>query len=250
MSWARARQTLILTLVGILIVLALAFIGFKLFYKAPSCTDGKLNGKEQGIDCGGPCPYLCSVSETPLQVRFVSGVNPAVGRTDVIAYVDNSNANAGIRSAQYSLDLYGPSQDLIAHKTGTVTIPPSTTVPLYIARAYIGSESVSQAFLTFASSSEKWLHAASKPVAPMPDSITISSDQQHVTAILKNTLATPVYNVTVVATVFDAKNNAIAASQTVVATLPPQGSKPISFSWNQPFSAPVARVEILPTFGS
>jgi hypothetical protein len=61
-----------------------------------------------------------------------------------------------------------------------------------------------------------------------------------------NTTAQPLSDVTVVATVFDSANNAIAASQTVVQELGPQSSAPIIFTWNEPFKEAPARVEILP----
>ena len=56
----------------------------------------------------------------------------------------------------------------------------------------------------------------------------------------------PFYNTTLVATIFDEAGNAIAASQTFVPTLSSQGTAPLTFTWNQAFAAPVARVEILP----
>jgi hypothetical protein len=67
-----------------------------------------------------------------------------------------------------------------------------------------------------------------------------------ITATLVNPLAQPFYNTTLVATIFDEGGNVIAASATLVPTLPSQGTAPLIFTWNEPFSAPVARVEILP----
>ncbi len=249
--WARQRQFIIILLLGISAIIVVGFIGYKLFYKAPICTDGKQDGKEEGIDCGGPCPYLCAVSEAPLQVRFARPINPAPGRTDFIAYVDNANANAGVQHAKYTMEVYGADQNLITRKVGTMTIPPSSTVPLYIPRVYEGGEAVSEAFLTFSSSSIAWLRAEGKPVVPVPASIQVSNGPHpRVIAELHNTVAHAYANLVVVATVFDANGNAIAASQTVVPTLPPQGNAPLTFTWNQPFSSAPARVEILPTYGS
>ena len=68
-----------------------------------------------------------------------------------------------------------------------------------------------------------------------------------ITAVLTNPIAYPIYNEKVVATVFNAQNNAIGASQTVVPILPAQGTAPIVFTWNQAFTSQPARVEILPS---
>ena len=71
-------------------------------------------------------------------------------------------------------------------------------------------------------------------------------DAPRVTATLVNPLARIIYNITLVAIVRDASGNVIAGSQTVVPALPSQGTTPLVFTWNAPFSATSPRVDIYP----
>ena len=87
MSWAAKRRFIILLIVGIVIVAFAAVIGIATFYKAPSCTDGVQNQGEQGVDCSGPCPYLCTALEQAPTVVFTDALPSANGHTSVIASV-------------------------------------------------------------------------------------------------------------------------------------------------------------------
>jgi hypothetical protein len=103
--------------------------------------------------------------------------------------------------------------------------------------------------LTFeiSSTTNFWYRDTNRPILPRLSSVQgLNSVPPKITASLKNPLAYTSYDKTVVATVFDAAGNAIAASQTVIPTFPPFGTVPVVFTWNQPFSSPADHVEILP----
>jgi hypothetical protein len=247
MDWAIKRQRFIEVILALCGVALLSVVVVATLYKAPSCTDGKQNQNETGVDCGGPCPYLCAIDEAAPRVTFVRAISPQQGRTDVIAYIDNSNSDAGVKSAEYTIELYDSNDSLVASKTGTIPLPPATTVPLYIPDFYVGSKIVSSAFLTFNGNSLLWMRGASNTSLPTPTNIQIiDGPAPRITANLENPTAYSLYNETVVATVFDGKNNAIGASQTVIPLLSAQGSAPIFFTWNQEFTSKPVRVDILP----
>jgi len=247
MTWADRRKHLIEAILIVCALALIAVVAIATFYKAPSCMDGQQNDGEQGVDCGGPCPFACSFPESAPLVRFVRAVYPQPGRTDVIAYIDNSNSNAQLVNAPYAITLYNAHDVVLAHMNGRITIPPSTTYPLYIPGLYNGNQQVTQAFVTFTTSSYIWLRTTQKPLVPHLATIqTQNSAAPKISATLTNATAQTLHNLTVVATVFNSSNNAIAASQTLVPQLPPQGSAPIIFTWNQAFVDTPARVEILP----
>jgi hypothetical protein len=246
MNWASRRKHVIEAILIVCAIALIAVVFIATLYKAPSCNDGKQNQKEQGIDCGGPCPYACEFSESPPAVRFVRAISPQPGRTDVIAYLDNSNNNAELVNAPYTIDLYGPSHAIVARKTGVISIPPSTTLPLYIPDFYENSTPVDEAFLNFTTTSYTWLRTTEKPIVPIPSDISIQDGASpKITAALGNPTANTLYGITVVATVFNSANNAIAASQTFITQIPPQSTAPLVFTWNEAFSSKAARVEIL-----
>jgi hypothetical protein len=249
MSWASERRAIIIIIVGAIVLGALAVLGFSIFYDVPTCTDKKQNQDEQGIDCGGSCTTLCAfqVHNEPV-VSFVRAIAPQPGRTDVVAYIQNRNADAEAADAPFLLEVYGTERQLIAKKTIKVDLPPSTSVPVYLADVSPGGNIAAQAFLAPVAEGFVWRKAAgSRDPLPTVGEITIGEgDAPRITAVLINPLARTIYDTTLVATVFDTSGNVMAASQTLVPMLPSQGMAPMVFTWNVAFPQSVGRVEILP----
>lgn len=248
MSWAERRRALIISIATAVALAALAILAFSIFYKTPTCTDRKQNQDELGTDCGGSCTTLCaSQVAAPARVRFVRPLTPQPGRTDIIAYIDNPNESAEAHRVPFLLEVYDADGALIAKRTIYIDLPPSSTVPLYVSDVAPRSSIAAQAFLSIDADSFAWSRAGEQMATPAVEEILVEEGERpRITATLVNPLATPYYEVVLVATVFDSAGTAIAASQTLVPRLSPQGTSPLVFTWNEPFSAPVARVEILP----
>jgi len=181
-------------------------------------------------------------------VRLVRPLAPQPGRTDIIAYIDNSNANASSKAAPFTLKVYGTDRQLLVEKVVAIDLPPLTTIPVYLPDVAPRGSIAAQAFLTFNADEAVWTRASGeRPVLPVVESISVSEGERpRITATLVNPIARPFYDLTLVATVFDASGNVVAASQTLVPMLPAQGSVPLIFTWNAPLGAPSPRVEILP----
>jgi hypothetical protein len=247
MSWADRRRILILSAVGGALAVLLAGLLFLLLYRAPSCADGKRNGQETGVDCGGSCQYLCSADMRAPAARFVRPFSPAPGRTDVIAYIDNPNPNAAAKAAPYTLELYTRSNSLLARIDGVVDLPPGASVPLYLPSVYRGSADVGPAFVSFATTTRWYAYRDERIVPRYNFDAQVEGDATpRISATLANPSAYALRDVLVVATVFDASGNAIAASQTVIPGIAPQGIAGAVFTWNAPFAAPPARVDVVP----
>lgn len=245
--WASRRQTLILLIIAVVIGAAGALIAIATLYHAPSCTDAKQNQGEAGIDCGGPCPYLCSADESMPYVEFVRQLSPVQGRTDVIAYVENRNADAAVKGARYTITLYGSDNLVVAEKSGTVDLPPKALVPIFVPNFYSGYQTVARAFLTFDESSFRWYrYEDTRPVIAATNITLAGSGTPRITADIGNPTALPLFRIPVVATVFDASGNAIAASATVLTQIPAMGTAPAVFTWNAPYPAPAAREDVVP----
>lgn len=235
---------------GIIVVIIGLIVGGFFYFgvrKPPSCIDGKQNQSEEGIDCGGPCPYLCTMSQTPPSVRFVRPVSPLPGRTDVVAYIDNPNSTSAIHNAHYTIELYDANNAVVASKEGTVDLLPASTAAVFVPNFFSGSRTATHAFLTFDQSSMHWYQYRETRILPkVIDIVPTEGDAPRVTATITNPSAETLTDVLLIATVFDADGNAMAASQTVAPTVPAQGDAPIIFTWPMPFPAPVSKVEIVP----
>lgn len=245
MDWAARRKRLVLTIFALVGVAVVAIIAFAVIYETPSCLDKKQNQDEVGIDCGGSCSTICTAEAKPASVRFARALTQS-GRTDVIAYIDNPNREAGSYDAHLTLDVYEDSGRLVRTKL-EIDLPPGGTYPLYVPGiATLGS--ARQAFLSFDEGFPIWTRASASGNIPLVGDIRIGTPetQPRIIATLTNQTARPIQNIPVIVSVFDASGIVIAASQTLVPELPAQGTASAIFTWNEPFAAPAARIEIVP----
>ncbi len=246
-DWAKRMQIRIA--VGIILTLLVVIGGgtFAFVYRAPSCLDQKQNQDEKGVDCGGKCTYLCTAQVSPIQVLLYRSLSLPGGRTDVIAYIQNPNRNAQAKRAPYTLELYAADATILVRMQGFIDIPAGALVPLYIRAAAQGS-AVTRAFVSFDPSKTPWTNIRGLYTLPRVSDIVLSEDASpRVTAKLSNELFDAIYDVRAVAVVFDSNNTAIAASETLVPVIRAQSSVPITFTWNESFTTPADRVEVMST---
>ncbi len=252
MSWAARKRLLILAIIAVVALIALVLLYYATLYHAPSCTDRIQNEGEAGIDCGGPCPYLClSQAQAPV-VRFTQSLAGAPGRTDVIAYIDNPNQNAYARGVSYEVEVFGPDHTLAGPTiAGTTDLPSGATVPIFIPNIDSSRSPISTAFLMVDSTDIKWQAGRDVRVVPSIVNQILSGTKSnpHITAVLSNPSAYPMQNVKVIVAVFNSAGNVIAASSTVLPSISGQGSAQAIFTWNSAFSSTPARIDVLPVIG-
>lgn len=247
MSWALQRRILIFG--GVILVLALVIGGwiFLSTREAPSCVDRTQNQKEEGVDCGGPCPYLCNESLSEPRADFARAVSGVPGRVDVIASVTNPNGSAAAARAPYTVELYDSANALVARASGTVDLPPASQVPVFISNVARTEREIARAFLTFDTNAIRWFRSSGTRVLPrVVRSEYAVTPTPRVDAVVENPGVTTLMNVAVIVTVFDAGNTAIAASSTLIPYLGPSTEAPIVFTWNAPWSAAPARIQVTP----
>lgn len=249
MSWAARRRFLILVIIGAVVAAFLAIVAIATFYKAPSCADNVSNQGEAGIDCGGPCAYLCTADEQPPTVLFTKAIQNSDGRTDVVSVVENKNMTAAAKNVPYKVSLYGSGQVLIQEVTGTLDLPPGATVPVFIPGVASGKQAVTNAFFTIDASAPKWFVVSGDPrVLPFISSTrqTGTSEAPRVEATLTNSSTQTLSGVRVIVLVRNTQKEVIAASQTIVRIIRPQDSATAIFTWNSAFSDIPASIDVMP----
>jgi len=249
MSWASRRRFIILTSIGAVVVAFLTIIGTTVFYKTPSCSDGVQNQGEAGIDCGGPCQYLCVEQQRSPTVLFTKVISSGAGRTDVVATIQNINATAAARNVPYTLTLYGANQAFLQDISGTLDLPPASTIPIFIPGIASENEKITKIFLTIAPSAPQWFTMTSNPsVKPVVTNTILSGTETspRIQAILSNASITKLTNIQVIVFVHDAAGEVIAASATVLSTIPAQGQATATFTWNTAFPSVPAQIEVIP----
>ncbi|MDP2655638.1 MAG: hypothetical protein Q8P17_03865 [bacterium] len=249
MSWAAGRRFIILLIVGAVVAAFVAIVGIATFYKSPSCSDSKQNQDETGVDCGGSCAYLCTEQKQPPTVLFTKAIKNGEGRVDVIAKIENKNADAAAKNVRYKVTLYSSDQSLIQEITGTMDIPPGVSVPVFVPNIPSGKQTVVNAFLDIDESSLQWFYMISS-TRTMP---TVSNIKQigtisepRIEAILTNASASVLSNIKAVVLVRNDKGDVIAASSTIILTIPAQGQATATFTWNSEFPEVPASIEVVP----
>ncbi len=249
MPWATRRRFIISLIVGAVVVAFLATVLIATFKQVPSCADNIQNQGETGVDCGGPCPYLCVEQEQPPTVLFTKPLNSGVGRTDIVASVENKNATAAAKNVPYSVQLYGRDRALIQTVSGTLDLPPGATVPVFIPGVSSGKQVVADAFLEIAPSSPRWFQLTADPrVIPLVSSAAQggTANAPRIEAVLSNASAAQLSNVRVIVFVRNEQGSIIAASSTIVPAIPAQGSARATFTWNSAFGGTPASIEVMP----
>lgn len=251
MSWAAQRRFFILLIIGAIVAAFLAVVFVAALYKTPSCADGVTNQEENGVDCGGPCKYLCTALQQQPTVLFTKVLDNGAGRTDVIALVENKNTDAAAKNVPYSITLYGADQVFIQKIDGSFDLPPGATEPIYVpgVDAQAGEQKVVSAFLDIAASAPKWFAMATGQYsAPTVVSTTQTGTETapRIEAILENSSGYPLTNVRAIVLVYDTYRNVIAASATVVPRIPAQGQSTALFTWTGSFAGVPSAIEVVP----
>jgi hypothetical protein len=210
--------------------------------------DQKQNQDESGVDCGGSCAYLCTASLSTPVISLQRALVQVSDRVDVIAYIENPNADAFARDVTYEVTLYAPDRTVL--KTGRVTIdiPPGVRVPVYLPGFFLGKGEGTQAFLTLVPSTLKWSRALTKPTAFQVATpvLAASGDAPRVTAHISNPSIDAFKRITTIVVVYDTVRNVIAASQTVIPELPELGAATATFTWTRAFPGIPSTIEVTP----
>ena len=235
---------------GVLIVLLLVLVGvpaFLFFYKAPTCFDGRKDGSEQGIDCGGACTKLCASAFLSPSVTWTRFEEVAPHLYNVAAYVVNPNPKVGAANVPYLITLYDAQAVPIAQVTGTMDIPAGRDT-----LAFKGS--VSTALQTPARASMKltgvpdWAYDTQPPLM-----VTVADQKYHeasssssLIVTLQNRALVPASSVTVFAILEDKDGNAIGFSKTLIVSIAPQGTAIAPFTWPFSHGGNVVSIDVLP----
>lgn len=163
------------------------------------------------------------------------------------AYIENSNDNAGVRSANYRFGLYDDKNALVAERTGAMFIMPSSITPVFEGNIDTGHRVVAHTYFEF-SEPLRWERLGS-PASSIVISNKVVSDTNtmpRVEATVENTSVAPVSDMSFVAVIYSPSGNARAASQTALSRLSPGEKQEIIFTWPEAFGIQVGRVDILP----
>ena len=103
-SWAAKKQLtyLLFALVAVAGLIAAIWLNIT----APSCSDGKRNQDEKGIDCGGLCAKECLGEIKDLAVLWSKPLKVSGSNYDAVALAENRNLFLSAKSVKYQFKFY------------------------------------------------------------------------------------------------------------------------------------------------
>jgi hypothetical protein len=240
MSWASSRQ--IKYFLGVLF--ALAFIIFLFFiptiFKKPTCSDGKKNGTETGVDCGGTCSLMCKEDTLDPVIVWSRAFHVLDNNYNLVAFVENRNKTSGVMNASYEFRVYDTNNKLLGRKEGRTFIPPNQQFAVFEPRFDSGQSQIKSVSFEFLSPIT-WVKKSSKldtlPIYVNNIIFDNNKDTPSLSAIIKNDSIYDLPSFDIIAILYDANHNAINASKTHKDELLSNNSIPVTFTWPEVLSA-------------
>jgi len=237
MSWARKRKFVYISIIVLVFLLVVVLPTFIHFYKAPTCTDGKQNQGELGIDCSGPCVRLCPAQYAPLNVLWSRFTKVNDGVYNVLAYIENPNISAGANNLDYVFKLYDKNGILLKERYGQTFAPANKIMAIFEAEMLTGKQVPQRVEFSFISDAV-WEKQESSEVG-----LSISEMEMlrletapRLSATLTNKTIKQIKNIEAIAIVYNSAGNTIAFSRTVIDAINGKTSVPVSFNWPKPFT--------------
>jgi hypothetical protein len=233
MSWASGRQSKYF--LGVLIFVGLVFlvILYPTLTKAPTCSDGKQNGGEAGVDCGGSCRRVCNSQASEPIILWSRAFNITGSSYNLLAMVENQNKDAGIEQVSYEFKVYDTNNLLIGVRDGTTFIPPNQQFAIFEPRFDAGKAQVKSVIFQFTSPFVWLKEAPTLQTMPIPvDHIAFSTTPTPtLTAQINNETIYTLPAFDVIAILYDANHNAINVSKTYITGMQSNSTAPLLFTW-------------------
>lgn len=250
MTWGEKRQLKFLALALFVTVVFLSFIVYKVFLsREPTCFDGKMNGVESGVDCGGSCQKICLADQNELLVKW-SRVNRVTDKVyNLTAFVENRNREGVVNVLPYKFTVLDSQNQVILERKGQTFIETLDRIAIIEPGVRIEGAIPSDVFFEFLESPD-W-QKKERPFA-VTDLVVegIVLDRQDSTPRLKASLVNKTLNnmdnISVIALLYDTEGNLVASSSTFVDSVQRNNSEPLVFTWPQPILETVGQIEVIP----
>ncbi len=249
-QWSRRRKRIILSIVVFILVFLIGAPIFFLLYRSPTCFDGKQNGGETGIDCGGSCQLLCTALSLPLILKGDPQVLRVQDNTfEIVAIIENPNISGEIYRAGYTFKLYDATSAIpLRAVEGEIYVPKGATFAIFEGPLILEEGVVpTRATLEWKEENIVWQTSVASTPALVVKTANLSREDNNprLDAEVENTSLENVSNIDLVAIIYDETGSIFAASKTFIDKLSAGEKSPVVFTWPEPFAKQALDVEII-----
>lgn len=249
MSWSQRRKaTYIFSVLFIFTVIFAVVFLFIFFNKKPTCSDGIKNQNETGIDCGGSCDTLCRAEyNTPVVVwgpRWAKVFSN--GTYNFLTYLQNTNIGVGAYNVPYNMKVYDKDGILLYQKNGLTDIPSNSNFVIFEDNINLNDKTPARVKFEF-TGNPSWqkIESLDSNILTVSKELLNEDTKPKLLVTIKNSTFKEIKNLESVAILYDKNNNAIAFSKTKTDTIVAGSNANLVFTWPEPFSEKVVRIDIV-----
>lgn len=250
LSWGAKRQLGYFSIILVAIIVALIIMILPYLNKEPTCFDGKTNGDESGIDCGGACAKVCTPDALSLVTLWSRAFKVEGGKYNLMAYIENQNRESGVPIMSYEFKVYDDNNIFIGRRSGTTFITSNDRTAIFEAGIDTGNRTPKRVSFEF-TSAPTWI----KIDRDQKNALAVSAEDKVLSnplnspkleAMIVNKTINEIKNLEVYAVLYDEQDNVITVSKTLIDILPKNGKSPIVFTWPEPLPTRPTRIDIFP----
>ncbi len=248
MSWRSRRQGTYFGIFAVLVFIVLTAVFYPVLNKPATCFDGKQNGKETGVDCGGSCAMYCPKTVVLPRIEFSAIFPVSDGVYNAVALLTATDPNAGAKSAPYVFSLYDESGRIIDEIKGNTFIPSASQFAVFESQIRTGERVPVRAQFRWGAEQIKFEKVEfNSNTLPIEVSLwkreTVLATER-LSVNITNTSFDSVPESEYIVIVYDEKDEPIATSRTV-AMVPARSSVDLYFSWPYEFKSAPKRYELI-----
>ena len=246
--WEFKRKLLyaLVTFVGILAIFVFLLRG--VLFPEPTCTDGKKNGFEVNVDCGGTCSLICKGDIKPLTILWAKAVPSGKESYDLAALIANENIDNASREIGYTFTVYDKEGASMKIVSGSTTFPLDGKFPLIIQGVHFSKVPFNVAVVLNDGPHYKVSENPTSPTIKVLQRKYEAGSIPRVYATIVNTKRIDIIDLPVRVVLYDVQDNAYAVAQTIVPHLPKEGVQEIILTWHEPLIVSPTRIGVYPIF--
>lgn len=248
MDWQSRRKILYFLSTFITVVAVTVYLLRETIFPSPTCVDGKQNGFEIGVDCGGLCALRCSSEVVPLSVTWSRFIKVSGSSYDVVAMISNKNINNAAHFVNYTFTLYGQDGQPFQDIKGTTVTPVNGDFP--IIRQSITAIKVPKSVTVSIEDAPHYMvnEKSTSPTLSIGNERFEAGDKPRVYVSVQNRKRMTIRNLPIEVVLFDEDNNAYAVGSTNIPELAKEETKTVSFVWESPLPVAPTRIRAYPIF--
>jgi hypothetical protein len=201
----------------------------------PSCSDGRQNQGEEGVDCGPVCGVLCGAELRPITVSEPETFAAGEG-IDVLVELENDNVTYGAARIDYRLVLTDASGEELVTRRGFTYANPLETRFLVVSFPGVATDDVADTAFSYEPDRIQWFvgqlpETQAIDFAVFDEDLSLENGFAEFAAVARNDSTFDFEEVDVSVVLLDASGRRVGIGATVLRTFPANGIRAFTIQW-------------------